>query len=75
MTEEPKIDCWMIPLLKASVKMNLTKANSVWGIKYVNEQRVRKNKYNPIGQLQIIMDRLNELQEFYDNQIKEGLDK
>ena len=75
MNKEPKIDYWMVALLRKSVNTQMQKETSKYSnnTEYIAKAIKDRNEWNSIGQLQVILDRLNDLQLFYDNQIKEGL--
>ena len=74
---EPKLDYWMIPLLKKSINTQMQKETSKHSShpEYIQKAINDKNEWNPIGQLEIIRIRLNNLQLFYDNEIKRGLEE
>lgn len=72
---QPKIDYWMVALLRKSVDTQMVKVSSKYPPEQIAEAIEKRNEYNPLGQLQVIQDRLNDLQLFYDNEIKEGLKK
>lgn len=75
--DKPEIDYWMVALLRKSVNTQMQKETSKYSSnpEYIEKAINDRNEWNPIGQLQVIQDRLNELQLFYDNQIKEWLKK
>jgi len=74
---EPKIDYWMVELLRKSVNTQMQKETSKYSgqPEYIMKAIEERNEWNPIGQLQVIQDRLNDLQLFYDNEIKEEMKK
>lgn len=73
---EPTIDYWMIALLRKATNMLMVKETSKYSnyTEYIRIAIEERNQWNPIGQLQVIQDRLNELQLFYDSEIKESLE-
>jgi len=62
MTEEPKIDYWMLSLLRKAIDTQMRKVSSKYPSKDIEAAIETRNECNPLGQLQVIHDRLNELQ-------------
>lgn len=75
MSNEPRIDYWMLPLIRKSVNTQMKKETSKYSgnTEYIRLSIEKRNEYNPIGQLQVILDKLNDIQMFRDNRIKEAL--
>ena len=70
----PKLDYWMMGLLIKAVDIQMRKVSSKYPRDYIESAIEDRNQWNPLGQLQVIKDRLNEIQLHYDEEIKEGLD-
>ena len=73
--DRPRLDYWMLSLLRRATMDRLQKLTIKLDEPYVREQIERRNQFNPIGQLQVIADRLNEIQEFDSRTIQEALHK
>ena len=71
--EEPKLDYWMISILRKGLKLERARLTSRYNEAYVRAKLKEKNEFNPIGQTQVILDRLNEIQVYYDEEVKKGL--
>lgn len=70
----PKLDYWMVEILKASARTEIKRVASGYLPVYVQVMLEKRNQYDELGQLQLILDRLQEIQTHYDEEIKEGLD-
>jgi len=71
--EEPKLDYWMVGILEECAKTEIKRASSSFPASYVKAQLEGRNEFGVLGQLQLILDRLNEIKTHYDNEIKVGL--
>ena len=72
--EEPGLDYWMVPVLREAISRQMMKATKGYNAKYIEREIRKKNPWNPIGQLQIISEKLNDIQLFKDEMIKRGLE-
>ncbi|MHA2380101.1 MAG: hypothetical protein ACXADS_12575 [Candidatus Thorarchaeota archaeon] len=75
MSDIPTFDYWMIGILKECTKTEIKRAGSGFPAKYIVAALEKRNKHNDLGQLQLILDRLDEIQQYYDNEIQEALGK
>ena len=73
--ETPKLDYWMIGILEECAKTEIKRLSSWFNPAYVKRHLEGRNEYDNFGQIQLILDRLNEMRTHYDNEIKDGLDK
>lgn len=73
--EQPKLDYWMLGIIEESVKTEIKRVGSRFGAAYVRGQLGCRNKWTNLGQLQLILDRMNEMRIHYDNEIKGALPK
>ena len=69
----PKLDYWMIDILKkAMTKWASAKKCPLLG---ENLRGTSAFKFTELGQFELIRERLNEIQQHYDEEIKEGLNR
>ena len=66
----PKLDCWMVGILEECAKTEIKRASAAYPVDYVKIARENRNKFDVLGQLQLIMDRLNEIRTHYDEEIE-----
>lgn len=68
--EQPELDYWMLGILDECAKTEIKRLSSRWSAKYVKNQLEARNKWTPLGQLQVIRDRLNEMRVHTDKKVK-----
>lgn len=73
--EEPKLDYWMVGILEECAKTEIKRLSSRWSSGYVEKRLEGRNKFDNFGQIQLILDRLNEIRTHYDKEIEDGLDR
>lgn len=73
--EPPKLDYWMIEIIDGIMNLALSKLASAYNHRpdIIRKVMNGRNRHEPLGQIQLIKDRLQEIRDFYDEQIKSGL--
>lgn len=73
MTDTPKLDYWMLDVLRKAMR-DYSRARRP----FVSDESLRGTpafKFTEFGKVELVRERLNEIQLHYDEEIKEGLNR